>query len=79
MVRLRKIQKDENFIEAHYIPEDSQEEGYLKIRLRDKEVVDYKMTSFDGKIGMYLTHAINGLEQIIDEGAIPEERLIMWY
>lgn len=79
MVRLKKIKKSDNFIEACYTPEDSQEEGYLKIRLKDKEVVDYKMTSFDGKIGMYLTHAINGLKQVIDEETIPKERLIMWY
>ena len=79
MVRLKRIKKDKEFIEAYYTPEDSQEEGYLKIRLSDKEVVERRLTSFDGVLFSYFVHARSELRRICDEATVPESRLVMWY
>ncbi len=79
MVRLVKIKKFETFIEAYYIPEDSNEEGYIKMRLADKEILERRLTDHDGVMKSYFVHTKNGLKQIIDEGEIPETRLVMWY
>lgn len=53
MLILKRIKRNKEYIEAYYIPEDSNEEGYIKIRLSDEEVVDKKLTSYDNMLATY--------------------------
>lgn len=79
MVRLKNIRKAEGYISASYTPEDTSEEGYIKIRLSDGEVVERRLTSEDGVTRAYFYHARNGLQKMMEEDEIPEKRTIMWY
>lgn len=79
MVKVKNIRRANGFIEAKYIPEDSSEEGYVKIRISDGEVVSKKMTSLDGRVGLYFAKVKNALQEMVSQEDIPEERVVMWY
>ena len=80
MVTLINIKKTDEYIEANYIPEDTGEEGYIKMRLSDREVVERTLTPSDGTVlRSYFVHARNGLIQILEESASPEKWVVMWY
>lgn len=79
MVKIKDINRVGGFIEAKYTPEDSHEEGYVKIRVSDGEVISKKITSLDGTIGFYFTHVRNALVELIGEEDLPKERVVMWY
>ena len=79
MVRLVNIKRTSEFIETEYIPEDSNEKGYVKMRLNDGEVVERKLTSLERYTHCYFIHTCNCLEEIKDDENLPEQRLVMWY
>ncbi len=80
MVTLVKIKKTAEYIEANYIPEDTAEEGYVKMRLSDREVVERILTPSDGSVlRSYFVHARNGLIQILEEDVSPDRWVVMWY
>lgn len=80
MVTLIRINKTDEYIEANYIPEDTNEKGYIKMRLSDREVIDRTLTPSDGNIlRSYFVHAKNGLIQILEEGVPPDKWVVMWY
>lgn len=79
MLILKRINKTTEYIEAYYIPENSNEEGYIKIRLSDDEVVAKKLTSYDGTIETYFTMARNKLWRIKNDVNLPIETKVMWY
>lgn len=80
MVTLIKINKTNEYIEANYIPEHEPEEGYIKMRLSDHEIVERKLTPSDGKVTHpYFVHARNGLVQVLKEDTIPAKWVVMWY
>lgn len=79
MVRLKRIKRDDKFIETYYTPEDSQEEGYIKLRLSDGEVVEKKLTSLDEGLPWYFRHARWRLEEIRHDENLRAEDIVMWY
>lgn len=79
MLKLKRIKRDDEYIEAYYIPEDSTEEGYVKIRLSDNEVVDKKLTSYDNVIATYFIMARNKLRDIKNDINLSTEIKVMWY
>lgn len=79
MVTLVKLKKTDEYIEANYVPEDTQEEGCIKMRLSDGEVVERQLTPSDELMKWYFIHARNELRRIIEEGSEPERRVVMWY
>lgn len=79
MLLLKRINRNEEYIEAYYTPEDSNEEGYVKIRLADDEVVAKKLTSYDNVIATYFIMARNRLWRIKNDINIPTEAKVMWY
>lgn len=79
MLILKRIKRNDEYIEAYYTPEDSNEEGYIKIRLSDEEVVDKKLTSYDNVLATYFSMARNKLWDILKDTAIPTETKVMWY
>ena len=79
MLILKRIKRNGEYIEAYYTPEDSNEEGYIKIRLSDEEVVDKKLTSYDNVLATYFSMARNKLWDILKDTTIPTETKVMWY
>lgn len=79
MVKLKDIRKDNEYISAVYTPENSTEEGYVKIKVADNSVVEKRLTEMDGSIGFYFCHVRNALREMIQEIEIPKERTLMWY
>lgn len=79
MLILKRIKRNDEYIEAYYTPEDSNEEGYIKIRLSDEEVVDKKITSYDNALATYFIMARNKLWDILKDTVIPTETKVMWY
>lgn len=79
MLILKKIKRNDEYIEAYYTPEDSNEEGYIKIRLSDEEVIEKKLTSYDRALAAYFGMARNKLWDILKDADIPTEIKVMWY
>lgn len=80
MLRLINIRKNDEFIEAGYVPENSNEVGYLKLKLSDKSCVESKITSYDKMGPTYLFKAQDVLGELADSATpLPKERLVMWY
>ncbi len=78
MVELVNIQKNDKFISTDYIPEDSDEKGYIKMDLKGN-VLESKLTSFDEIIADYYGHARRTLKNLLQVDKIPQKKLVMWY
>lgn len=82
MLKLINIKKNENIIEADYIPEQSNSSAHVKLNISNDE---YEVESIDDFGGMYSRMALNGLRRTLDElkngkiTAVPNERTVMWY
>lgn len=84
MLRLKNIKKNEDShtIQAEYIPEHSEEVGFVVVDYVSKKIIDSKLTSYDEILPRYRYHASYALREIIKketEEGIPESRLVMWY
>lgn len=82
MLELINIKLDELFIEADYIPENSNEMGHVSVnRATGKGNADI----IEKYGSMYGRMAINGLKRALEEykngkiSDIPKRRLVMWY
>lgn len=82
MLKLINITKNENIIEADYIPEQSKVSAHVSLNINNDE---YGIESVDGFGGMYTRMALNGLRRIADELknqkniSVPKERTVMWF
>lgn len=80
MLRLVNIVKNNNVLEADYIPEDSNQKAHVVLNISTGES-DVEIIEDYGS--MYSRMAINGLQRTANElkenKSIPKERLVMWY
>lgn len=82
MLTLINIVKNDNFIEADYIPESSSYKAHVSLNLLTKE---YSAEDIQEYGLMYSRMAVNGLKRTVEElnkGTItdvPKERVVMWY
>ncbi len=79
MLRLKNIKKNNETIQADYYPEDSAECGFVKINSCTREIIESKLTSYDGVIKAYMSHAATALDRLIDSKSLPKEQVVMWY
>jgi len=79
MLKLINIKKNEIYIEADYIPEDSDEIGYVKVDFNKKELLDSRLTSFDEAIATYRRHAFSALLKLAKSNIMPERYPVAWY
>lgn len=79
MVRLKRIKRDSEYIETYYTPEDSQEEGYIKLRLSDGEIIEKRLTSLDKELSWYFRFASKRLRAIRHDKELRTEDIVMWY
>jgi len=78
MLKLKNIKKSNGFIEANYIPIDTEEEGYIKLD-KDFKITESVTTSKDEILPTYLSHARWKLKEIYGKEEIPEELIVAWY
>lgn len=82
MVRLKNINRTDDFIECDYYPEGEAEGGFLKLSLENFEVIENRMAPFELDRMHYRPHfhrAKNRLIKIANENPLPREQLVMWY
>lgn len=83
MLKLINVKRDNNIMEADYIPEDSKEVGYIKINLNENDIenaiIDSKDTSYDKFYQSYLIQAYYVLKAIADKRPYKEEYIHLWY
>lgn len=82
MLKLINITKNENIIEADYIPEKSDKKAHVSLDIATDES---NCDIIDEYGSMYARMALNGLRRTVKElnkgkiNNIPEERIVMWY
>lgn len=80
MLKLINIVKNDNIIEADYIPECSNKKAHVMLNITNNE---YKVEKIEEYGTVYSRMAVNGLRRTVDEieknKNIPEERVVMWY
>lgn len=82
MLKLINIVKNEKYIEADYIPENSTKSAHISLDLKTH---DYSAEDIENYGSTYSRMAANGLIRTLDEinsgkrKEIPTERNVMWY
>jgi len=79
MLKLVNIKKNNTYIEADYIPEDSDEMGYVRVDFARREILESRLTSFDEVIATYRRHAFSTLLKLADADVMPERYPVAWY
>ncbi|MDO4541488.1 MAG: hypothetical protein Q4C00_01480 [Bacillota bacterium] len=82
MLKLINIKRNDEYIEAEYLPEDSKEKGYVKVNIKTKKIVDSQHSKYEEPYENYSEcrrMAANGLLSIADDSLLPQEKLVMWY
>ena len=82
MLKLVNIVKNNNRIEADYIPENSSKKAHISL---DTDTHEYSAENIEEYGEIYGRMAANGLIRTLNEleknkiSSIPKERLVMWY
>ena len=82
MLKLINIKKDDNMIEADYIPESSEKSAHISLNIKTEEYTADDIKEYGS---VYSRMAANGLIRTLKElssgkrNELPKERLVMWY
>lgn len=79
MLKLINIKKHDPFIEANYIPEASEELGYIKVDIKNREIIEAVTTSYDKTLKIYQGHARSALLKLAKKEVLPEKYPVAWY
>ena len=79
MLTLTNIKRTNEYIEANYIPEHSDEQGFVRVDLKTEDIIESVKTSYDEVMDWYLGHARYRLAKIVDWEEYPEKLVVMWY
>lgn len=82
MLKLINIKKNNNYIEADYLPEDSMDMGYVKVDIRTEEIIESRHSKYEEPYEEYSEcrmMAADGLIRLLEESALPKEKIVMWY
>lgn len=79
MLKLINVKRNDNIIEANYIPETSTEIGYIRMDLTSDKIIENHDTSFDECFQSYLIQASYALKAIADKQPYKDEYVHMWY
>lgn len=74
MVILKSIKKTNDYISADYYPEGNGMKGYMKIRLKDGEVIEHKISS-----RFAASHVRTELRRLAKMDNPPTEKTVLWY
>ena len=80
MLELQNIKSNENYIQADYVPEGSNEKGFVKVDTASGDIVESTTTTYDGRLNGYLFHAKKALIRLAEsKNGLPEKYMVMWY
>ena len=79
MLKLININKNGTYIEANYIPESSEELGYIKLDIENREIIEAVPTSYDKTFKIYQGHARRALIKLAGNDVLPERYPVAWY
>ncbi len=79
MVKLKNIVISEEIGKCDFYPENSKEPGRLVINLNTGDILLKRLPNEYGWCDSHAAHARTALMEIVKEGSIPDERLVMWY
>lgn len=80
MIKIINVKRNNNIIEANYIPEGTSESGYIKMDLTTNEILESEDTSSDiPGIQTMLLQAAKALPRIADDNPFKDEYVHMWY
>lgn len=72
MLKLINIKINDELISANYIPENSQEMGFVEVSLKDGSITKKIETAFEGDYSEYPSMAKRGLLRVAKMETIPE-------
>ena len=78
MLKLINIKKNDPYIEANYIPEASEELGYIKLNIDNREIIEAAPTSYDKALKIYQGHARYALLKLAQNDKLPERYPVVW-
>lgn len=82
MLRLTNIKTTSEYIEAHYIPEDSFEKGFVRLN-NNAEVVDsITVKGYEKTYPLMASKALKKLNDSLKNNPnyeLPKEKVVMWY
>lgn len=80
MLELQNIKSNGKYIQADYVPEGSNEKGFVKVDTASGDIVESTTTAHDGRLNGYLFHAKKALTRLADaKNDLPEKHMVMWY
>ena len=79
MVRLEKIKRNNNTIEACFFPEDSKKAGFIAIDIISGKTIGVTDAPGYEDASSYFHHARNRLLDLSQKKDIPEKCTVMWY
>lgn len=79
MIKLKNIERNDDIIECDIIPEDSRENGHIRIDLKKKILKDSVLPAGYEWCTNHIQHAASKLIELSEEKELPEEKLVIWY
>lgn len=80
MLKLINVKRIDNIIEANYIPEGTEDVGYIKMDLNTNEIIDNVDTPYDKNcFQRILMQAAYALPRIANDKPFKEKYTHMWY
>ena len=74
IVILRNIKKTDNSISADYYPEGEKLKGFMKIRIKDGEILEH-----DNASSFSAAHVLRELKRLAKSENPPKEKTLLWY
>lgn len=78
MVKLKNLKRNDHIGECDIFPEDSLRAGHIVIDLDREELQEYSLPDGYEWCVNHVHHAAKGLADLLREGKMPEEYLMMW-
>ena len=74
MVILKNIKKTNDTISADYYPEGKEPKGFMKMKLKDEEIIEH-----DNKSSFAAPHVRYELLRLAKMDNPPKEKTVLWY
>lgn len=74
MVILKNIKKTNDTISADYYPEGKEPKGFMKMKLKNEEIIEHDNTS-----SFAATHVRYELRRLAKMDNPPKEKTVLWY
>lgn len=82
MLKLTDIKVKNEYIEAHYTPEDSLKKGFLRLDGKDKVIDSLIVEGYERTYPFMAKKALKEISDSVKSNPnyeIPKEKIVMWY